>query len=506
MKNTGTSIKTAKKPAVFLDRDGTLIEDAGILSSPDQIILFPDTIEALSKLQETYQLFVITNQGAASREHITDEQIGLVNSALNTRLSIEGIEILEWYVCPHDRSENCSCIKPKPFFVLEAARKYNLDLEKSFVIGDHPHDVLTGESEGVFGLFLLTGHGLHHVDEVPMDTPIFHTLMGASEWILQHPDPEKILHLAISEGAKAIQDGQLVVFPTETVYGLGADALNQEAAAKIFTAKQRPFQDPLIVHVHSPEQVEQLTLDIPEAAKQLMDKFWPGPLTLVLPKSTAVPDIVTAGGPTVAVRMPANPLALELLREAGTPIAAPSANVFGKTSPTTAKHVIEQLGGRYEVLIDGGACRVGVESTVLSLAGDTPVILRPGGITREEIEKEIGPVSDRNDLPEIHLASPGLLPSHYAPNTPMILTDDPEEYVEELQVAVILRKPSAIPYAGSVFVLSPNGDLRSSAAMLYQTLRLVDNMNFRLIVAERFPDEGIGVAVNDRMTRAAAKK
>jgi L-threonylcarbamoyladenylate synthase len=499
-------IHLGSRPAVFLDRDGTLIEDVGVLSSPDQIVLFPDTIDTLRRLQKHFLLFVITNQGAAASGLISQKQIQSVNTALAESLSAEGIEIQDWYVCPHDRSDNCDCIKPNSFFVLEAAKNYNLDLQRSYIIGDHPHDVLTGETEGVFGLYLLTGHGLRHIDEVSLDKPVFHTIEAAAAWIFQHPDPHNNLQEAVAAGAQALQEGKLVAFPTETVYGLGADALDEIAAAEIFIAKQRPLIDPLIVHVHDPKQVEQLTSSIPDTAVKLMDAFWPGPLTLVFTKSDAVPDIVTAGGPTVALRMPKHPLALELLKQAGTPVAAPSANVFGKTSPTTAKHVAEQLEGKYEVLIDGGACRVGVESTVLTLVGDKPLILRPGGITKEEIEQVIGPVSDRSELPEDHMASPGLLPSHYAPATPMVLTDTPLKFCNDEHAAIILCKPTESTYTGSVFVLSPDGDLKSAAAMLYQTLRLVDGMHFDLIVAERFPDKGIGVAANDRMTRAAAKK
>jgi len=213
----------------------------------------------------------------------------------------------------------------------------------------------------------------------------------------------------------------------------------------------------------------------------------------------------TAGGNTVAVRMPSHPLALELIRRSGTPVAAPSANLFGKTSPTTAGHVADQLAGRYAVLIDGGACRVGVESTVLSLAGDRPRVLRPGGITAEDIAEIAGPIASGPVKETTQtLGSPGLLPSHYAPATPMLLVDDASEYAERKDIAVILREPTEKVFAGNVFVLSSRNDLRGAAAMLYQTLRLVDRMNFCLIVAERFPQEGIGVAVNDRLTRAAA--
>ncbi len=442
-----------KRPAVFLDRDTVLMGDPGFVRSVGARQSFsPEVDAAVKSLSQDYDL----------------------------------------------HKQNVESIRA-------AVQDPSVDLKRSFYIGDDPYDLQTAVKAGVFGLFLLTGTGLKRLSEVPLEAPVFHTLLEAAQWILAHPSPSAVFEDLLDRGAAAIRRGELVAFPTETVYGLGADALNPEAAAKIFAAKQRPLHDPLIVHVSSFEEAEQLASHVPDLARRLMEHFWPGPLTLVLPKADCVPDIVTAGGNTVAVRMPSHPLALELIRRSGTPVAAPSANLFGKTSPTTAGHVADQLAGRYAVLIDGGACRVGVESTVLSLAGDLPTVLRPGGITAEEIAEIAGPIASGPVKETAETGgSPGLLPSHYAPATPMLLVDDASEYAERKDIAVILREPTEKVYAGNVFILSSRNDVRGAAAMLYQTLRLVDRMQFNLIVAERFPQKGIGVAVNDRLTRAAA--
>ncbi len=465
--NSGNSIE--QRPAVFLDRDAVLMGDPESVSSiRDRLSFPPEADAALKSLSRDRELVFFGNS-----QHSQHSQ--------QNRHS--------------QHQENLRA----------AAQDPSLDLKRSFYIGDDPYDLQTAVEAGVFGLYLLTGTGLERLSEVPLETPVFHTLLDAAQWILAHPSPSSVFDDLLDRGAEAIRRGELVAFPTETVYGLGADALNPEAAAKIFAAKQRPLHDPLIVHVSSFEEAEQLASHVPDLARRLMEHFWPGPLTLVLPKADNVPDIVTAGGNTVAVRMPSHPLALELIRRSGTPVAAPSANLFGKTSPTTAGHVADQLAGRYAVLIDGGACRVGVESTVLSLAGDRPRVLRPGGITAEDIAEIAGPIASGPVKETTQtLGSPGLLPSHYAPATPMLLVDDASEYAERKDIAVILREPTEKVFAGNVFVLSSRNDLRGAAAMLYQTLRLVDRMNFCLIVAERFPQEGIGVAVNDRLTRAAA--
>src|SRR5271157_1649357 len=277
----------------------------------------------------------------------------------------------------------------------------------------------------------------------------------------------------ILEAAAVIQAGGLVAFPTETVYGLGADALNPIACAKIFEAKQRPRFDPIIVHVSSVEQAGTLFQTIPEQAAQLIAKFWPGPLTLVLPKTDIVPDIVTAGFDTVAVRMPSHPVAMELVQDAGTPIAAPSANPFGYLSATTAEHVRNQLGDRVDVIIDGGPSTIGVESTILKI-GNPPILLRPGGLPLEAIEEVIGTVElapPTSDAPE----APGQLKSHYAPRTPLTILEDPAAIPTDKQVGYLaFSTPNQELDVAAIEVLSTTGDLREAAANLFSSLHRLD--------------------------------
>ena len=333
----------------------------------------------------------------------------------------------------------------------------------------------------------------------------------------------------IAQAAGLIRAGELVAFPTETVYGLGADALNPRALAKIFTAKGRPTQDPLIVHIHSINQLDQLASEVPDEALTLMEALWPGPLTLVLPKTEAVPGLATAGLPSVAVRMPNHPVALALLRGAGMPIAAPSANLFGHTSPTTASHVLADLDGRLPLILDGGPCPVGVESTVLHLAGERPLLLRPGGVSREQIEALIGPVAVRaharhkagEDHPEQAetqgLPSPGLLARHYAPRTP--LTFLPEDHdgsrlLQTLRVAINAgenagamvpdEEAEACRQAGAlVYLLGPTADHATLASAIFAALRYSDGAGVQAIYAHGVPPQGLGLAINDRLTRAA---
>ncbi|MDZ7792246.1 MAG: L-threonylcarbamoyladenylate synthase [Spirochaetia bacterium] len=347
--------------ALFLDRDGTLIEDVGYLSDIEDIHFIPGIFDILRRLQKRYSLFVVSNQVGIAKGLLSHTQVNAVNRHIDSVFQQQGIHIQQWFVCPHDREAECSCMKPEPGFLLQAAEEHGLDLSRSFVIGDHPHDPATAGAVGAFGLYVLSGHGMKHLEELPPEQLVFHDLPAAGEWILEHPNPKSDLEAEVARGAAALQAGGLTVFPTETVYGIGADALNPDAVAMIFEAKQRPLHDPLIVHVASIQQVTTLVEHIPQKAVHLMETFWPGPLTLVLSKSSRVPDIVTAGNHTVAIRMPGNPLALQLIRTAGVPVAAPSANLFGRTSPTTAGHVKNQLSGSYAALIDGGTCRVGVD-------------------------------------------------------------------------------------------------------------------------------------------------
>jgi L-threonylcarbamoyladenylate synthase len=337
----------------------------------------------------------------------------------------------------------------------------------------------------------------------------------------------------VEHAARLLREGKLVAFPTETVYGLGANALDEIAVAKIFAAKNRPTFDPLIVHVYDVAQLDELVTEVPPTARTLIDRFWPGPLTLVLPKTDAVPDLVTAGLPTVAVRMPDHPLALELLRLADVPVAAPSANPFGSVSPTTAEHVAEQLGDRVDYILDGGPCRVGVESTVVAVgqafqpdrdALSTPTdschsgqagkpdlrLLRPGGVPLEAIEAVVGPVAIEppatrtlaasGSLPQ---PSPGMLTRHYAPRTPLeIHTSVPTIAPgERVGLLTLQPQPNASRFT-AVETLSPTGDLVKAAARFFAALRRLDALQLDRIVALPFPERGLGRALNDRLRRA----
>ncbi len=320
----------------------------------------------------------------------------------------------------------------------------------------------------------------------------------------------KNLSCAIEENIKQavtlIRSGGLVAFPTETVYGLGADALNPRAVARIFEIKNRPSFDPLIVHIADFRDVEKLCSFVSLLAKKLMRKFWPGPLTLILPKCGIVPDIVTAGLPTVAVRMPSHNVALQLIRLAGRPIAAPSANPFGFLSPTTAAHVTEQLGGKVDLILDSGQCSVGIESTILDLSGGMPTLLRPGGISPEEIEKVIGHTVQREKGILSKPKAPGQLPSHYSPRTPIkILNGD--RFVPNGKIGLLAFKA---PQQGAFFrvveVLAPSGDLEEAAANLFSCLHRLDKANLDVIYAEPVPEVGLGRAIMDRLRRASALK
>jgi len=316
--------------------------------------------------------------------------------------------------------------------------------------------------------------------------------------VLKATDPQ-----ALEEAARVLREGGLVAFPTETVYGLGARATDPLAVARVFEVKGRPRFDPLIVHIATREELRVLWREIPPLAEVLMRRFWPGPLTLVYYKSPEVPDIVTAGLDTVAVRMPSHPVALALLRKAGVPVAAPSANSFGRLSPTRAEHVLEDLGERVDLILDGGPCPVGVESTILSLAYNPPRLLRPGGVPVEEIERVIGPVerAATSSRPE----APGGLPSHYRPRTPLRLLEEGVEVPEGLRIGLLaFRAPREGPFL-AVEVLSPKGDLREAASRLFEALHRLDGMGLDLILAEPVPEEGLGLAIMDRLRRAQGR-
>jgi L-threonylcarbamoyladenylate synthase len=312
---------------------------------------------------------------------------------------------------------------------------------------------------------------------------------------------------AVHRAAEIIQKGGIVAFPTETVYGLGADAFNPLAVARIFEVKRRPSFDPLIVHVANPADVKKLVKEIPSNAKKLIERFWPGPLTVVLLKEEDIPDIVTAGLPTLAIRMPSHPMALSLIRESNTPIAAPSANLFGYLSPTTAEHVREQLGDQVDLILDGGPCSVGVESTIVSFLEERPKLLRPGGVSLEEIESIIGKV-EVHPIGEERPQAPGMLPKHYAPRTPIVLDWDKKNLnlLEDKNIGFLaFKEPKNYLKIRSIEILSKKGDIREAAANLFAAIRRLDALDLDLILAEPIPEVGLGRAIMDRLRRASTK-
>lgn len=307
----------------------------------------------------------------------------------------------------------------------------------------------------------------------------------------------------IRNAAKIIASGGLVAFPTETVYGLGADAMNSIAAAKIFEVKNRPFFDPLIVHIPDMSWVGRLAADVHEHAVTLMKAFWPGPLTIVVKKSGTVPDILTAGLDTVALRMPSHPVALALLRYAGTPVAAPSANPFGYLSPTTAGHVEAQLGGSIDMILDGGPCSVGIESTIIRVDASGITLLRAGGTPVEAIESVAGKISTAENSPAPQ--APGQLPYHYSPHTPVTIIEDIGEAVQPDSGLLSLYRPVDVKKFRSVEVLSEKGDLTEAASRFFHCLHLLDASGCDIIYALTLPEEGLGRAIMERLRKAAAK-
>lgn len=305
----------------------------------------------------------------------------------------------------------------------------------------------------------------------------------------------------IEVAAKYINEGKLVAFPTETVYGLGANALDPLAVAKIFELKERPSFDPLIVHIASVNELKNLTINCDDRVLRLAEKFWPGPLTIVLPKSELVPDIVTSGLDTVGIRMPNNPIALELIRKSGCPIAAPSANKFGRVSPTTAQHVKKQLPD-VDYILDGGKTHVGIESTIIALNEKGFEILRHGVITREDIEKVI-PFYSTKDVSD-SIVAPGMLKSHYSPNKPLYFLGD--HHLDELDrrkaglLSFVTKDITGYKY---VLPLSTNGDLREYAVNLFAAIHKMEESDVDYIVAEPVEEHGIGLAIMDRLRKAA---
>ena len=340
----------------------------------------------------------------------------------------------------------------------------------------------------------------------------------------KYPEPG-----VIEQAAKLLGDGEIVVFPTETVYGLGADAFQTTALERIFAVKGRPFSDPLIVHIADEHELELLTTRVSTEAKRLAQEFWPGPLTVILPKGSRVPHLLTAGLETVAVRMPRHPVALALISALGSPIAAPSANRFMHVSPTTARHVYADLSGKVPLILDSGPCEIGVESTVLDLCSDEPRILRPGGISLEALRTilpNVQPPIPRNAIDEVEESltkkAPGQLLIHYAPNVPLLLFDGTIEEMHTSMLAEIERRHAKGEHVGilvaeediptfqntQALVYSAGGenDLMEIAAHLFAGLRSLEEAHVDAILCRNFGEQGLGLAIRDRLLKAAGGK
>jgi len=311
------------------------------------------------------------------------------------------------------------------------------------------------------------------------------------------------LESSVARALELLDAGQVVALPTETVYGLAADALNPEAVARIFEAKERPRFDPLIVHLPDQKALDQVSEIETELVQRLTQAFWPGPLTIVLQKRDAIPDIVTAGLETVAVRMSAHPIFAKIVARFGRPVAAPSANRFGQISPTQASHVLDELGGRIPLIVNGGPTQHGIESTVVRIVSGSIEILRNGPVTAERLA-EFAPIV-RTGSSNAPLA-PGQLPSHYAPRAKLVVVDALESFSGpsgKRIAALSFRGSTASHRYWTTAQLSKGGDLREAAANLFQKLRELDRQNPYLIVAELVPEQGIGAAINERLRRAA---
>lgn len=494
-------------PAVFLDRDGTIIEDNGYLKQKSQVLFYPGVFDVLRELQKNFKLFIVSNQSGISKGFITVDDVKMIHQYTKETLLKEGIRIEGFYFCPHAKEDACFCIKPKPYFVFKAAAAYNIDLTRSFFIGDHPQDVEVADFVlGMKGIYLLTGHGRKHRHQVKPGAEIADNLQAAlpmMEKFRSKPENRAAFEKLL-QASRIIRQGGIVSFPTETVYGLGADAFNEKACTRIFEIKDRPSFDPLIVHISNKDQISLLTDYQNEKMTRLIERFWPGPLTLIVPKKPRVSDLVTAGLPNVGIRMPAHSLALSFLKLCACPVAAPSANPFGYLSPTTAAHVEQQLGGKVDLILDGGACAVGIESTIIQFKGDDIILLRPGGIPIEEIESITGKLihHEKNTL---KVESPGQLKYHYSPRTKIKIMDNPSAYRnQDAKVGYLFfsEKPQDL-YTEHYEILSEKGDLAEASHNLFSSLHKLDDLGLDLILAQKVPSRGLGRGIMNRLNKAA---
>tara|TARA_R110002012_G_scaffold283090_1_gene473055 strand:+ start:3426 stop:4382 length:957 start_codon:yes stop_codon:yes gene_type:complete len=314
-----------------------------------------------------------------------------------------------------------------------------------------------------------------------------------------------IISKNISKAVDILNNEDVVAIPTETVYGLAGNIYSEKAIRKIFDVKQRPLFNPLIVHLHTIKQLEEIVSHVPPKAQMLANAFWPGSLTLVLKKKANIPDVITAGKDTVAVRIPNHPVTLELLKKLSFPLAAPSANPFNRISPTNALHVEYYFKNSIQMVLDGGECQNGLESTIIGFEKNEPILYRLGAIAIEDIENVVGKITVKNKEEKAPNA-PGMLAKHYAPKTKTYLVDNLEEFLErhtnKAIGVIVLSENLNAENIKHIEILSRSGDLKEAASKLYSALHRLDGLNLNMIVAQRFPNFGLGKSINDRLERA----
>ena len=319
-------------------------------------------------------------------------------------------------------------------------------------------------------------------------------------WVMKFPP-----WTSVSEAARLLKEGEVVAIPTETVYGLAGNAFEPKALAKIFAAKERPTFDPLIVHIADIAQLTDIAKDIPDSAYRLAEAYWPGPMTIILPKKDCIPDLCTSALPSVAVRFPSHPVAQAIIKESGLPLAAPSANLFKHVSPTTAEHVAAQLADRIAGIVDGGPCSVGVESSIISLVGE-PTVMRPGAITPEMFKAILGEVKikESTSKPGQPMLAPGQCDTHYRPQVPLYYGEVPAGYTLPEHTVRIAFGTQTGPIPATVN-LSATGDMVEATSKLYAFMHDLDKSEYDLILVDPIPNKGIGIALNDRLKRASIK-
>lgn len=319
-------------------------------------------------------------------------------------------------------------------------------------------------------------------------------------WVMKFPP-----WTSVSEAARLLKEGEVVAIPTETVYGLAGNAFEPKALAKIFAAKERPTFDPLIVHIADIAQLTDIAKDIPDSAYRLAEAYWPGPMTIILPKKDCIPDLCTSALPSVAVRFPSHPIAQAIIKESGLPLAAPSANLFKHVSPTTAEHVAAQLADRIAGIVDGGPCSVGVESSIISLVGE-PTVMRPGAITPEMFKAILGEVKikESTSKPGQPMLAPGQCDTHYRPQVPLYYGEVPAGYTLPEHTVRIAFGTQTGPIPATVN-LSATGDMVEATSKLYAFMHDLDKSEYDLILVDPIPNTGVGMALNDRLKRASIK-